>query len=84
MSRIEELREPVQPIALKLRRWGFKLTDVTSVGLLMIKDWDANKIAKFVELLSLDDKSADDIVSSAEADAKELRRKKLPRDVELG
>ena len=75
MSRIEELREPVRPIAEKFRSWGFTVTDVTSIGLLLIKDWDANRIAKYRELLSIAGSTADSVVSAAEADSKERQQK---------
>ena len=76
MSRIEELREPVRPIAEKFRNWGFSVTDVTSIGLLSIKDWDANRIAKYRELLAAAESTADSVVSAAEADLKERSQKK--------
>ena len=79
MSRIEELREPVRPIAEKFRDWGFTVTDVTSIGLLMIKDWDANRIATYRKLLIEADISADSVVSAAEADLKEHKQKKVHR-----
>ena len=74
MSRIEELREPVQPIAGKFRKQGFRITDITSVGLLMVKDWDPNTMSKYIELFGsgLD---ADAIVRAAEADAAKSKRK---------
>lgn len=76
MSRIEELRVQVQPIAKKFKRMGFTITDVTSIGLLIIRDWDANKISKYIELLSEAGKDADSVVSAAEADLKEHKQKK--------
>ena len=76
MSRIEELRKPVQPIAAKFKRMGFSITDVVSIGLLMIKDWDANKVSKYNERLQNAEAEADEIVSAAEADIKGLKQKK--------
>ena len=71
MSRIEELREPVRPIAKKFRDWGFTVTDVASIGILVIKDWDANRIAQYRELLCKSGADADSVVAEAEAYIKE-------------
>jgi len=76
MSRIEELREPVRPIAAKFKTMGFSVTDVTSIGLLLIKDWDANRIAKYRELIMSAGATADSVVSAAEADVEEHSQKR--------
>jgi len=84
MSRIEELREPVRPIVIRFKRMGFTVTDLTSIGLLMIKDWDANRISKYIELLSENGADADFVVSSAEVDLKAHKRKTGHQASEVG
>ncbi len=82
MSRIEELRQPVQPIAKRFARLGFSVTDIISIGLLMIKDWDLNKLGKYREMLCESGLDADAIVAAIEDDtvagrvvAKQQRKK---------
>jgi len=75
MSRIDDLREPVRPIIEKFMGKGFTFTDITSVGLLLLKDWDANKMAIYRELLCKSGLDADAIVAEAEADSRDKKRK---------
>ena len=74
MSRIEELREPVRPIAEKFRRKGFSITDVISVGLLLVRNLDPNRLSDYIERLSESGADADAIVAAAEADAKAIQQ----------
>ena len=75
MSRINELREPVRPIIEKFMEEGFTFTDVTSIGLLLLKDWDANRMAMYRKLLCKSGKDADAIVAAAEADVADKTQK---------
>ena len=43
--RIKDLRPAAQPIAEKIRNWGFTMTDILSIGLMFLGDKDANEIA---------------------------------------
>ena len=78
MSRTQELREAVRPIVEKFRKQGYTITDVTSVGLLMVRNWEPNQISKYIALLAEPNMDADAIVDAAEADSKEKRRRPSP------
>lgn len=75
MSRIEELREPVRSIAMDFKARGFTITDVMSVGLLVVKNWDSNRMSRYIKLLGQANMDADSIVAAAEADTKDRKRK---------
>jgi len=63
---IKDLRSPVQPIAEKIRGWGFTMIDIISIGLLFLEDKNANEVASLIESLSKtksDSISFDDIKS---------------------
>ena len=51
MARVDELRKPVQPIAWKFERQGFKIVDLASVGIWLIREWDPNELSKHIEHL---------------------------------
>ena len=50
--RIKDLRPAAQPIAEKIRGWGFTMTDILSIGLLFLEGKDANEIATLRSIIS--------------------------------